>query len=248
MDIQIQMLGTGSAFATKYENNNALITCNGYRLLVDCGMTAPRALHKLGIPFNEIDGLFISHLHADHVGGVEEYAFQMYYVFKKRPVLWIPSVLRTPIWEHTLKGGMDNPAEQITTLEQYFDVRVLDLEVPHEIHPGFTLETMQTVHIPGKPSFGLYINDCFYYSADSMLDRDRLLHLLENRGMKLVFHDCQLEGPGYIHATLEELLTLPEELKAIMKLMHYGDKKEQFTGKTGSMEFIEQQRSYRFHL
>lgn len=246
MDIQIQMLGTGSAFATKYDNNNALITCNGYRLLLDCGVTAPRALHKLGVPFDEINGVFISHLHADHVGGLEEYAFQMYYVYRKRPVLWIPSVLRTPIWEHTLKGGMDNPAELINTLEHYFDVRELHPGVAEEIHPGFSLEIMPTLHIPGKPSFGLYINGSVYFSADSMFDRDRLLALQRERGLKHILHDCQLQGKGYIHATLSELLTLPEEVQAMIRLMHYGDNKEEFEGKTGLMTFIEQHVPYTF--
>ncbi|WP_438446669.1 MBL fold metallo-hydrolase [Gorillibacterium sp. sgz5001074] len=246
MDIQIQMLGTGSAFATQYDNNNALFTCNGYRLLVDCGVTAPRALHQMGIPFDEINGIFISHLHADHVGGLEEYAFQMYYVYKKRPVLWVPSVLRTPIWEHTLRGGMENPAECIDTLEHYFEVKELEAGIPQEIHPGLTLEIMPTLHIPGKPSFGIYMNDALYFSCDSMFDAERLTALRRERGLKHVLHDCQLQGKGYIHATLDELLTLPDELQAITRLMHYGDAKEQFEGKTGRMTFIEQRVPYTF--
>jgi hydroxyacylglutathione hydrolase len=246
MDIIVKMLGTGSAFATKYDNNNALLTCNGYTLLIDCGVTAPRALHKLGVPFDQIDGVFISHLHADHFGGLEEFAFQMYYVYKKRPVLWIPSVLRGPVWENTLKGGMDNPAENISTLDGYFDVRELHVGSIHTIHPGFTLEIMPTVHIPGKPSFSLYINQSLYYSADSMFDAERLLALYKDRGLKTIMHDCQLSGQGLIHATLDELLTLPEELQAITKLMHYGDSKEAYVGRTGRMNFMEPQVPYIF--
>lgn len=246
MEIQIQMLGTGSAFATRYDNNNALITCNGYKLLVDCGVTAPRALHRLGIPFDSIDGVFITHLHGDHVGGLEEYAFQMFYVYQKRPVLWIPSVLRGPIWENTLKGGMANPFQGIDTLEHYFDVREIETGVPAELHPGFTLETMPTVHIPGKPSFAIYLNHTLYYSADSMFDSERLRQLYRERGLKHILHDCQLEGTGYIHSTLQELQTLPPELQSITRLMHYGDTKEQFHGRTGPMSFLEQGEVYRF--
>jgi hydroxyacylglutathione hydrolase len=248
MDITVQMLGTGSAFATKYDNTNALITCNGYQLLGDCGMTAPRTLHKLGIPFDRIDGVFISHLHADHVGGLEEFAFQMYYVFKKRPVLWIPSVLRTPIWENTLKGGMDNPVESITSLDHYFDVRELETGIPQDIHPGFRIETLPTVHIPGKPSFGLYINDSIYYSADSIFNRERLEHLYTKRGLKHILHECQLKGSSPIHASLDELLTLPAELQQITRLMHYGDHKEEFDGRTGSMTFLEQHIPFKLEI
>lgn len=248
MDISVQMLGTGSAFATKYDNNNALLTCNGYTLLVDCGMTAPRALHKLGIPFDRIDGVFISHLHADHVGGLEEFAFQMYYHYKKRPVLWIPSSLRTPLWENTLKGGMDNPAENICTLDDYFEVRELEPGIACGIHPELRLEIMPTVHIQGKPSFGFYLNESVYYSADSLFDRERLLYLYQERGLKHILHECQLKGPGLIHATLDELLTLPEELQAITRLMHYGDNKDEFVGRTGRMTFLEQHVVYRLEI
>ncbi|MDF2960866.1 MAG: fold metallo-hydrolase, partial [Paenibacillus sp.] len=65
MSLQIQMIGTGSAFSKKFYNNNALAFCNGFTLLIDCGSTAPRALHELNIPLNRIDGLLITHIHSD---------------------------------------------------------------------------------------------------------------------------------------------------------------------------------------
>lgn len=45
MTLRIQMIGTGSAFAKKYFNNNALIYTKIGKLLVDCGITAPQALY-----------------------------------------------------------------------------------------------------------------------------------------------------------------------------------------------------------
>jgi hypothetical protein len=47
-DVKVQMIGTGSAFAKVFNNNNALLTVEGLSLLVDCGITAPKALHELG--------------------------------------------------------------------------------------------------------------------------------------------------------------------------------------------------------
>lgn len=41
MSLQLQMLGTGSAFAKKYFNNNALLGDGSFTLLIDCGITAP---------------------------------------------------------------------------------------------------------------------------------------------------------------------------------------------------------------
>jgi ribonuclease BN (tRNA processing enzyme) len=73
--IELIMVGTGSGFSKKYYNNNALFNLNGYRLLVDCGHTAHRSLNELGLSWNhDIDGILITHIHADHVGGLEEVA------------------------------------------------------------------------------------------------------------------------------------------------------------------------------
>ncbi len=45
MNLELQMIGTGSAFAKTYFNNNALLTDGAFTLLIDCGVTAPLALH-----------------------------------------------------------------------------------------------------------------------------------------------------------------------------------------------------------
>ncbi|UUZ95900.1 MBL fold metallo-hydrolase [Paenibacillus sp. P25] len=69
MSLHIQMIGTGSAFAKRYYNNNALVRTEGFTLLIDCGVTAPRALYELNVPLTDIDAVLITHIHADHVGG-----------------------------------------------------------------------------------------------------------------------------------------------------------------------------------
>jgi hydroxyacylglutathione hydrolase len=248
MEITIQMLGTGSAFGKKYNNNNALITCNGYKLLVDCGITAPRALFELDIQPNMINGIFITHLHADHVGGLEEVALQMMYIYKKKPTLLIPGPLRKTLWENTLKGGMESITDQLVSLENYFDIIQIEEGIPLEIHPGFTIETFYTKHILGKPSYALLLNDALFYSADTRFDPQLLNHVHAERNCSYILHDCQLYGPETVHATLPQLLTLPAEIQAKMFLMHYGDNMEDFMGRTGKMTFLKQHEIYRFPL
>ncbi|MCR2803625.1 MBL fold metallo-hydrolase [Paenibacillus soyae] len=239
--MQITMLGTGSAFAKRYNNNNALIEANGYRLLVDCGITLPKALHDAGMDFPQLDAVLISHIHGDHVGGLEEYAFQMMFKHQRKPVLYIADVLVEPLWQHTLRGGLTQG--ELNDISDFFDVRPLQAGVAYELAEGLAVELMQTEHIEGKASFSFLFNKRFFYSADMRFDGKLLQDLVES-GVETIYHDCQLEAPGVVHASLEELLTLPEPVQEKTWLMHYGDAMEQYEGKTGRMRIVRQQTAY----
>jgi ribonuclease BN (tRNA processing enzyme) len=244
------MLGTGGAFAKTYYNNNALLFSDGFTLLIDCGITAPRALHELNIRPDQLDGIFISHQHADHVGGLEEIAFRLLYAYGgKRIKLFVPEELKTPLWEHTLKGGMENPAEGLTELSNFFEVIPLQEGVAASIHGNLRIEPIKTVHIANKPSFSLIINDSLFYSSDIVFSPELLKWVCEERRCRYILHDCQLRGPGIVHAALEDLLTLPEHIQSRMYLMHYGndmDDPESCLGKTGKMTFLRQHELYTF--
>ncbi|TBL78232.1 MBL fold metallo-hydrolase [Paenibacillus thalictri] len=246
MSLQIQMLGTGSAFAKKFYNNNALVYCNGYTLLIDCGFTAPRSLYELKIPLNQIDAILITHIHADHVGGLEEMAFQLKYVFNTRIKLIVPATIVDPLWDTSLKGGLSNPAEGMTGLDDYFEVIIVDEGDIIPLHDGFNIELVLTEHIPNKPSYSVYLNDNTFFSADMKFMPALIHHVHYERKCKYILHECQLFSPGLVHATLDELLTLPESIQEKILLMHYGDNISQFVGNTGRMEIMEQHRIYQF--
>ena len=240
--MKLRMLGTGSAFAKAYYNNNALLETGGRTLMLDCGTTAPRALHELGIRFDAIDAILITHIHADHIGGLEEFAFQCKFIYRRKPVLYIANKLVEPLWEHSLRGGLEQ--ESCLTLDDYFDVRPLAEGMPVIPFPGIKVELLRTTHIPGKISYSVLVNDHFFYTADMVFDPQLLERLVNERGVSVIFHDCQLQAPGLVHADLVNLLTLPDELQKIIYLMHYGDDQPSYVGKTGKMQFVEQHRIY----
>ena len=241
--MNIQMIGTGSAFAKKHYNNNALIESCGKKILLDCGITLPYALHELGYNFGQLDAILISHIHGDHVGGLEELAFQMYFNYQRKPVLYIAEPLLTPLWEHTLRGGLAQG--DFTSLSDYFEVQLLKPNEASQFTDELYIMPIQTDHIPGKVSYSFIINNKFFYSADMQFDRE-LLQSLHEQGIETFFHDCQLESPGNVHACLEDLLTLPEAIQKKMWLMHYGDAIDEYIGKTGYMRIVEQGKTYSF--
>lgn len=242
MPLRLQMLGTGGAFAKKYFNNNGLLYADDFTLLIDCGITAPLALHQLNKPLAEIDAVLLTHIHGDHVGGLEELVFRMKYEVGRKPVLYIADRLVTPLWENTLKGGLSQ--EGIASLEDAFEVRTLSEGKQHRLSPSLSIEIIQTPHIPGKASYSLYINEEIFYSADKTFQPDLLDRLVKERHCRKILHEVQLTGEGVVHTTLDELLSLPPELRRKIMLMHYGDEMESFIGRTAEMEFVRQHEIY----
>jgi ribonuclease BN (tRNA processing enzyme) len=245
-EFQLQMLGTGTALGKKYYNNNALLySRQGYTLMVDCGTTAMRSLHELGMNAGDIDGLLVTHLHGDHIGGIEELCWELRYAHGKKIDLLVPEMIVKPLWDNCLKGVLEITDEGLTTLRDFFNI--IPMEAHERIeHGGFTLEIAPTPHINGKESYSLFINEEVFFTADIRFVPSLLEHVDSKLGCKLILHDCQLHDLAPVHASISQLMTLSPEVQEKIYLMHYNDSMEDFVGKTGHMEFLEQHRLYSY--
>lgn len=246
-NIRLRMAGTGNAFAKTFFNNNAMIESPNHRFMIDFGQTAPLSLHQMNIPLNQVNDVLITHLHSDHHGGLEELAFQSMFRYghdNGKIRLWIAHDLVGPLWENTLKGGLSFGNGGTVTLDSYFEVRLMEEGRTYSITDELSVELVSTPHIPGKPNYALFINGDIFYSGDTVFNRPLLDHAIRDRKCRILLHECQLEGEGAVHTELAELLTLPEDVQARIKLMHYEDVMPNYIGKTGAMQFLEQHRYY----
>jgi ribonuclease BN (tRNA processing enzyme) len=240
-------IGTGNAFTKKNWQSNFLIRQNNKCLLIDCGTYAWLPLNdEHGITTADIDAVYISHEHADHIGGLEELALTTYFnPTVNRPKLFCQgqyekdtdtgllytSGLVKELWDHNLSGGLHCLEGKEATLCTYFDVCAV------ESNGGFTWEgikfdIVQTIHVASKykieHSYGLMWNDPdtgerIYLTTDTQFCPVNAMKAYLKEA-DIVFHDCETSPyPSGVHAHYTELVTLSPEIKSKMWLYHYHD-------------------------
>lgn len=238
--MKIKAIGRGGAFAPlSIGNSNFLFEENGKFMMFDYGSTAPYILRdEMGFDFGDIDAVYATHAHADHVGGFENLAFYRYFVptrkgITERPKLFIASSLIESLWNHTLKGGLDGHHGRVMSLTDYFECFPIQKNKSF-IWEGIKFTPFQTMHINCgfsiKNSYGLFIENpktgkTGMITGDTVFNKDGLDFLFQKSD--IIFHDCETSvGRSRVHANIEDLRNLEENVRAKMWLYHYGEKVE----------------------
>ena len=228
--MKITFIGTGSAFTVgegNYNSNILLEADNSKKFLIDCGSDARHALHELGLSAKDIDNVFITHLHADHAGGLEWLGFSRKFISKSpKPNLYISESLNNRLWDHTLSGGMSSLDEEKASLESYFAPHLLEENAEFEWEDSH-FKTVRTKHVSdggcSLPSFGLFIQNNeskIYITSDTQFTPETLEPYY--RDADVIFHDCETGNfKSGVHAHYDDLVTLHEEIKSKMWLYHY---------------------------
>lgn len=252
--MKLLFLGAGSGLGRElgnFQSNMLLLADNGKKLLIDCGTDIRFSLTQANYLPQDIDAVYISHLHSDHIGGLEWFALQrMFACQKNKPNLIIHEHLVDLLWEHSLSGGLKTLEDQDATLHNYFFVHTVADGQLFEWE-GLRLNLIKTVHVHSNrvlmPSYGvdiLYHGKHFFITADTQFTPDRLGKYYQEA--TIIFHDCEtLAAPSGVHAHFNQLSGLPPEIKSKMWLYHYNDgtlpdaQAQGFRGFTQAGQFIE---------
>ena len=72
-DLKVTLLGTGNPRPVMSRfGPSILVEAGKEKLIFDCGRGATQRLYQLKIPFTEVTGLFLTHLHSDHTVGIPD--------------------------------------------------------------------------------------------------------------------------------------------------------------------------------
>jgi len=244
---EMLFVGTGSAFCLDNWQSNVVLKVESDQgvtknLLIDCGGDVRHALKEQGMTHRDIDAVYISHPHADHVGGLEWLAFLGRFDpgYTKPAIIGNWRVLQS-VWENCLRGGLESLEGVEAGLPVYFDV--VDIgDNENFIFNGLKIDLLRVVHIMNNrelvPSYGVMLHmpggEQVFFTTDTQHAPNQIGHFYDRAD--LIFHDCETGygkvdgGPDLqqpfmsgVHAHLEELADLPAETKAKMRLYHYQD-------------------------
>lgn len=242
MSLKLTFLGTGGAFTEfreNYHNNAILEVAPGQFLLIDCGLTAIQSLKELGLGAHNVFAAAITHIHGDHVGGLDTLVWERYYTGPNGPA-GASTILLTheSVWPglrdflhplldewSDLTGSIRGDGlfylTQPTLGTDALTFRINDVEI----------NFVRTVHVRSpdgninKPAAGLLIKNSktgksFYYSGDCVFDPQVGVKF---PGVDVIFHDCTFMPffPQTVHTHYSQLRTLPAEVRAKTVLMHH---------------------------
>jgi len=195
-EIKVTLLGTGTPVpAMNRFGPSILIEAGGQKFLFDAGRGAMQRLAQLKVRWQDIDGVFLTHLHSDHVVGF--------------PDLWLTGWLVGPGRDRPLRvWGPRGTQKMMSKLEEAYDfdirIRLYDDRaspdgvvilaedigegVVHE-KGGVKITAFDVDHTPIKPAFGYRIDHAgrsVVLSGDTRVSDNLIRHA---QGVDLLVHE-----------------------------------------------------------
>jgi ribonuclease BN (tRNA processing enzyme) len=226
-ELEVIPLGVGDTFSERHTTAALLLRHDGFTLGIDCpdryravlraaAQTAARPLDLF-----DIDHLLITHVHGDHMNGVEGVGFFKRFAQGRRLELIASPEVRAVIWDQRLRAPMETlwngQSFERLGFDDYFVHRSLAWDAALAVGP-FTIRAYRTVH--HVPTSALLIEAGgrqLGYSSDTAFDPGLIAFL---SGANLIIHETN-HGPA--HTPYQALCGLPEEIKTRMRLIHYPD-------------------------
>lgn len=217
-DIKVTLLGTGCPPPVMNRfGPSILVEAGGHKLLFDAGRGALQRLAQLRVRWQDVDGVFLTHLHSDHVVGF--------------PDLWLTGWLvgsgrdrPLPVW------GPRGTRKMMSHLEQAyeFDIRIRlydDRASPDGVvilaediaegmvfdRDGVKIIAFEVDHKPVKPAFGYridYRGRSVVLSGDTRISDNLIRHA---QGADLLVHE--VAAPE----TFQRAGVRPERAKSVME-------------------------------
>jgi ribonuclease BN (tRNA processing enzyme) len=167
--MKVTIVGSGDAFGTGGRAHTCFkVESGGSSVIVDFGAASIGSWKKLGLSFDSVDAVVISHLHGDHFGGLPFLLFDCQFIERRTKPLQIvgPPGLKERLdaaLEMSFPGATGMPWRFRWTVEELLARRKKTLA-------DFGLETFEVIHMSRALATGVRLADgahVFAYSGDT---------------------------------------------------------------------------------
>ena len=217
MSWSLRLLGVGSSQAVELGSASAVLERDGEPLLmIDCGQEALTAyLAAYAAP---PAALFITHVHMDHVGGLERLFYKIYFDPERRGRvrLYVPA----SVVPHLQSRLADYPGVIAEGGANWWDAFQLVPVSRGFWHAGLWFEVFPVRHHLPDTAFGLRLAGSLVWTGDTRPIPEMLARHAD--AGELVAHDCALVG-NPSHSGVDDLVReYDAPLRARLLLYHYG--------------------------
>jgi ribonuclease BN (tRNA processing enzyme) len=152
--MRLTIIGCGDAFGAggRLQTSFHVRSCTS-TFLIDCGVTTLIGMRRLGLQPNDIDTIFVSHLHGDHFGGLPWFLVDALYVSNRtRPLI----VTGPKGIEARFLTAAEALYPNITTTKRDFALSFVEYQerAPLEVG-GVTVVPFEVKHPSGAPPYAL---------------------------------------------------------------------------------------------
>nr|HMR09981.1 MBL fold metallo-hydrolase [Polyangiaceae bacterium] len=161
---EVLVLGVGDSFSERHHSTSVLMCCDGFWIGIDCPDMYRGALRSAAersgraLTLSEIDHVLITHVHGDHMNGLEGAAYFKHFAEKKRLGLITSAELRATIWDERLAASMGTlwtgSEFRRVGFDDYFEHTALSWHEAIQVGP-FRIRARRTVH--HVPTSALFI-------------------------------------------------------------------------------------------
>lgn len=212
--MKLTVLGSGTSVPHPRRSSSGYwLGTSGGTILLDCSASIGSRMAANGLDWPNLDAIWISHFHLDHVGGLApllagtKHAAQMKQRIK-------PLRIYGPVGLRKLIDAFSN-AHNYRLLEQPFPIEIIEIDAlePFEIVNGVEATALKTQHTP--ESHAIHIRDgetTLVYSSDTGFAES--LSTLANR-VDLFILECSFvnDKPAQKHLELAEAIHLIRKAK-----------------------------------
>jgi ribonuclease BN (tRNA processing enzyme) len=216
MSHALRFLGVGNAAATELGSSSIVLERDGAPLLmIDCGQEALTAyIDRYG---GTPAALFMTHVHMDHVAGMERLFIRAYFdpALRGRLRLYVPvTVLR-----HLHARVADYPGALAEGTVNFWDAFQVIPVTRGFWHEGLWFDVFPVRHHLPETAYGLRLRGSLLYTGDTR-PIPEMIALHADHG-ELIAHDCALHG-NPSHTGIEDLeREYSDAQRARMVLYHY---------------------------